>query len=75
MKQSVKTNLTIYEKPGKRGIMPADKVSFYNRIDIGIFLCFLDICLEHNGTSYLRTLYFDDGGNDEYILNAEYKFD
>lgn len=25
-----------YKKPGKRGIMPADKVSFYNQIDIGI---------------------------------------
>ena len=25
-----------YKQPGKRGIMPADKVSFYNRIDIGI---------------------------------------
>ena len=33
--------------PGKRGIMPADKVLFYNRIDIGIFICFMDICLEH----------------------------
>ena len=30
-----------YRKPGKRGIMPADKVSFYNRIDIGIFICFI----------------------------------
>ena len=30
-----------YSKPGKRGIMPADKVSFYNRIDIGIFICFI----------------------------------
>ena len=23
-----------YRKPGKRGIMPADKVSFYNRLDL-----------------------------------------
>lgn len=64
-----------YKKPGIRGIMPADKVSFYNRIDIGIFLCFLDICLEHNGINYLRTLHSDDGVDDEYILNAEYKLD
>ncbi|MBR4765723.1 MAG: nitroreductase [Clostridia bacterium] len=61
-----------YKKPGKRGIMPADKVSFYNRIDTGIFLCFLDVCLEHNGISYERTLCSDDGGDNELTLNAEY---
>ena len=61
-----------YKKPGKRGIMPADRVSFYNRIDIGIFLCFLDICLDHNGICYSRTLHSDDGGDDVFTLNAEY---
>ena len=64
-----------YKKKGKRGIMPADKVSYYNRIDIGIFLCFLDICLEKNGMRYARTLYSDEGRNDEFTLNAEYKLD
>ena len=64
-----------YKKPGKRGIMPADRVSFYNRIDIGVFLCFLDICLDHNGISYARTLYSDNGGDDAFTLNAEYKLD
>ena len=34
-----------YRKPGKRGLMPIDMVNFYNQIDIGIFLCFLDLCL------------------------------
>lgn len=61
-----------YKKEGKRGIMPADKVSYYNRIDIGIFMCFLDICLSHEGISYKRTLHTDCGSNDEKILNAEY---
>ena len=27
-----------YRKEGKRGIMPKDKVIYYNQIDIGIFL-------------------------------------
>ena len=53
-----------YRKPGKRGIMPADKVSFYNRIDIGIFICIMDICLEHNGIGFEKALY-SDAGNDE----------
>ena len=64
-----------YKKPGKRGIMPADKVSYYNRIDIGIFLCFLEICLEHSKISYERMLYSDDGSDNELSLNAEYKLD
>ena len=62
-----------YKKPGKRGIMPADMVSYYNRIDIGIFLCFIEICLEHIGINYERKLYSDDGRNNELTLNAKYK--
>ena len=62
-----------YKKPGKRGIMPADKVSFYNCIDIGIFLCFLEICLEHQGIKYQRELFPDAGNDDEMALNARYR--
>lgn len=61
-----------YKKAGKRGIMPADKVSYYNRIDIGIFMCFLDICLKEKGISFERTLYKDCGSDEEKTLNAEY---
>ena len=64
-----------YKKPGKRGIMPADKVSFYNRIDIGIFICFLDICLEHSGIGFEKKLYPDDGEDKEFVLNAVYRLD
>ncbi len=62
-----------YKKEGKRGIMPADKVSFYNRIDIGIFLCFMELCMEKEGMDFERTLFADEGKDDEYTLNAEYK--
>ena len=48
-----------YKKPGKRGIMPADKVIYYNRLDIGIFLSVLELCLEHEGISFDRTLISD----------------
>ncbi|MGN0153831.1 MAG: nitroreductase family protein [Lachnospiraceae bacterium] len=62
-----------YKKPGKRGIMPVDKVTFYNRIDIGIFLCFLDICLAHDGQLFDRKLYIDNADDDtEKVLVAEY---
>ena len=63
-----------YRKPGKRGIMPADKVSFYNRIDIGIFICFMDLCLRHNGVGFEKTLYSDAGDDEkELVLNAKYR--
>ena len=62
-----------YKKPGKRGIMPADKVSFYNQVDIGIFLCFLDLCLEHNNILYDVELFEDDGTDIEKTLLAVYK--
>lgn len=62
-----------YKKQGKRGIMPADKVSFYNQIDIGIFLCFLDLCLAHNNIVYDVELFGDGGTDMEKTLLAVYK--
>lgn len=60
-----------YKKPSKRGIMPADKVSFYNRIDIGIFLLILEVCLKHEGIVFERTL-FEDKKEEEKNLVAIY---
>ena len=62
-----------YKKPGKRGIMPAAKVVYYNRIDIGIFLLFLELCLEKEGKCYTRTLFSDPGDEREMTLFAQYK--
>lgn len=63
-----------YKKPGKRGIMPADKVAYYNRIDIGIFLLFLEVCLAHDGKEFERELFTDDAPDDaEQVLVAKYQ--
>ncbi len=61
-----------YKKPGKRGIMPADLVSFYNRIDIGIFLCILELCFQARALPFRRRLFLDSGFDAEKTLNAEY---
>lgn len=63
-----------YKKPGKRGIMPADRVTYYNKIDIGIFLLFLELCLKQHGIGFQRTLYTDTGDAEKtlaavYLLN------
>ncbi|MDO4815657.1 MAG: nitroreductase family protein [Bacillota bacterium] len=61
-----------YKKAGKRGIMPAASVSYYNRIDIGIFLCILEICMINKSIGYTRTLFIDDGSDSELTKAAEY---
>jgi len=62
-----------YKKPGKRGIMPANKVVHYNRIDIGIFLCFLDLCLMKNSIDFSREFFTDTSEDDcEEVLIAKY---
>ena len=62
-----------YRKEGKRGIMPKDRVIYYNQIDIGIFLCFLELCLEKNDIIYNKELYVEDDHENEYNLVAVYK--
>lgn len=63
-----------YKKPGKRGIMPADKVRFYNKIDIGIFLFILETCLDHDGYEFTDVQYTECAAEDEErILAAEYR--
>lgn len=64
-------NVFRYRKQGKRGIMPASSVSYYNRIDIGIYLCILEICLQKNGIRFERTLFTDNGGEEEFTKVAE----
>ncbi len=63
-----------YKKHGKRGIMPSSKVPFYNRIDMGIFLCFLDLCLQHNKVKYEVELFTDNSDDAEQTLTAVYKY-
>ena len=60
-----------YKKEGKRGIMPANAVKFYNRIDIGIYLCILEICFAEQKIEFERTLYLD-AADEEYSKVAEY---
>ena len=55
--------------------MPADKVNYYNRIDIGIFLCFMDLCLNHENIEFEREIFADNNDNEkEKTLMAKYKF-
>ena len=61
-----------YRKEGKRGIMPKDKVIYYNQIDIGIFLCFLELCFDKNKLVYHRNIYVEKDHESETNLLAIY---
>ncbi len=62
-----------YKKPGKRGIMPASSVTYYNRMDIGIYLCILEICLYKKNIEFERRLFIDNGDDAELTKAAVYK--
>ncbi len=68
-------NVYRYLKAGKRGIMPAALVTFYNRIDIGIFLFILETCLDHEGYSYERKLFIEDDDRAEKALVCTYTYE
>ncbi len=61
-----------YRRPGKHGIIPPFRLAYFGSIDIGIFMLFLDICLEHKGISFERKLTPDDGNFNRLNLNAVY---
>lgn len=61
-----------YKKPGRIGIMSPAAASYFNRIDIGIFLCILELCMGEKKLSFSREL-FPDTGDPEYSRVAEYR--
>ena len=75
--ESSKNELKVYRyrKEGKRGIMPKDRVIYYNQIDIGIFLCFLELCFDKNNIKYNRTLYVEENHEAEKNITASYQIE
>lgn len=61
-----------YRKPGRVGIMSGAMVSVMNRIDMGIFIRFLEICLQHECHEFSRELFVDKGLDDKLTINAKY---
>lgn len=51
--------LTVSRKTGRHGIMPEATANYFNRIDIGIFLCTLEICMAEKNIAFTRALFPD----------------
>ena len=72
--ESNNDELLVYRKSksGKVGIMPKNASVYFNQIDIGIFMWFLELCLDHENIKYERLLYKDKETFDTLELNAKY---
>lgn len=71
-----KDGLTVYRfsAKGKHGIMTKEKATYFNQIDIGIYLCVLELCLYHEGLTFERTLYVEEDPRSEKNRTASYRF-
>jgi hypothetical protein len=54
------------------GILPPKFSFYFTRIDMGIFLAFLEICLKHEGISFEREIFIDDKIVDRFLLAKYY---
>ena len=54
-------------------MMTKDKVDYYNKIDMGIFMLFFELCLEHEKLPFCRDLYPEALDERNKILTAAYK--
>lgn len=73
--EAIQDSLSVYgyRRPGKRGIMPGAMQTHHNRIDVGRFLLFPELCMEHEGIGFESTLHTDTG-DEEKTLISEYRF-
>ena len=62
----------VYRVFRKQGIMPKNMVAYYNQIDLGIFLLFIELCLDHERYQYQRILYEDEYREGCGALTARY---
>ena len=75
--RNIDNKLYVYRKSksGKIGIMPKNASLYYNQIDIGIFMCILELCLINNGYVFNRKNCVDGQTFDNDELNAIYKYE
>jgi hypothetical protein len=66
--RSLPDKIDVYRVLGSRGIMPVLKVPFYNKIDTGIFLLFMELCLQHEKIHFGRELLSDsESGKENFV--------
>jgi len=64
--------IKVYRSTLVKSFMPVNKLPYYNSIDMGIFLCFLEIALRHSNYAFDRILTKEQNPNNENIEIAAY---
>lgn len=67
-------NLNVYRIEGGKSIMPKEKIHYYNSIDMGIFLCILEITLMRKNYKFSRILCDGSMDSSGRMKIAEYAF-
>lgn len=65
--------LKLYRVSGKRGMMSKKQALYYNQIDVGIFMLFLELCCKHEQYSYTRELCPNADEDQKKVLTAVYR--
>lgn len=63
-----------YKEERKIGIMTPKTAAYFNRIDIGIFLCILELCLINKGIGFSKNIFLDEKDKG-YSLVAKYQLE
>ena len=64
--------IEIYRSTQVQSMIPQDKRPYYSSIDMGIFLCFMDITLKNKGYKFKRILHARQRNDGELIGVATY---
>ena len=71
--RSEKNKIQVFRTTKMSSIMPQAKRPYYNSLDMGIFLCFLEIVLQKKLYKFERNLFNMYDENEEEIKIAEYR--
>ena len=65
--------ITLHRILGKKSLIPQSKMTLINRVDMGIMLCFLEVCLGHHQFDFSRELFPDEPYETEKALANDAK--
>ncbi len=68
----VANTLEVYRDKNIKTIIPRGFRKFFNSIDLGIFLCFLEISMMHNEINFTKEIINDENDPNDLILIAKY---
>lgn len=66
-------DIEVFKKDKMKSFIPGTNLPFYNNIDMGIFLYFLELSLKHEGLDFCRNIFNEREAEDGLIKICDYK--